>query len=163
MLWQMVLPDLLFNVVIPLLHLSPTNFKLMKVVTLFILFLIICSQLYAQEIHIDSSEIKRKIAISDGKYFKPTKQIRKAYRNRTLTNTSDYFNPTAQTVSNSALLKDSAYVNSFKKAAYKNSVRKIKVNRRIITGIIVIAGLVALPFVVVKGLNSLLSDARSTL
>lgn len=119
-------------------------------------------QLYAQEIRSDSLEIKRKIAFSDGKYFKPTKQIRKAYRQHVLHNTSDYFSPTIQKVSKSDFLKDSAYVKYFKNAAYEYSVRKIKLNRKIITGSIIIAGLVALPFVVVKGLNSLLSDVRST-
>lgn len=98
----------------------------MRVVTFLLLIFIMLGQLYAQEIRSDSLEIKRKIAFSDGKYFKPTKQIRKAYRNRTLTNTSDYFNPTAKTVSNSGLLKDSAYVKFYKEAAYKNTVHQIK-------------------------------------
>lgn len=123
----------------------------MRVVTFLLLIFIMSGQLYAQEIRSDSLEIKRKIAFSDGKYFKPTKQIRKAYRNRMLTNTSDYFNPTVQTVSNSALLKDSIYMKSYKNAAYNNSVRNIRLNRTIIiSGSIIIAGAVAVVVIIVK-------------
>jgi hypothetical protein len=127
----------------------------MKVITLFFLFLFVYNQLYAQEVRIDSIEIKRKIAYADGRIFKPTKQIRKAYRNHTLTNTSNYFNPTVQTVSNYRFLKDSVYVKSFKNAAYDNSVRNIKLNRTIIiTGSIVITGLIALGILIAKALES---------
>lgn len=111
----------------------------------------------------DSTSLKTTFATSDARRFKPTKQIRIDYRKHSLSNTSDYFKPTIQNVSNPGLLKDSIYVKSFKNAAYKNSIRKIKFKQKIIIGSIVVAGLVALPFVVAKGLKSLLADARSTI
>lgn len=123
----------------------------MRVVPFLLLIFIMSGRLYAQEIRSDSLEIKRKIAFSDGKYFKSTKQIRKAYRKHTLSNTSDYFNPTNKSVSNSDLLKDSTFVQAYKQAAYNNSVKNIKIDRTIIIGgSIIIAGAIAVAVIIIK-------------
>ncbi len=127
-----------------------------RIILLLLLLLTINLQLVAQVEKIDTSAVKRKIAFTDGRNFKPTKQIRKAYRNHVLTNTSNYFNPTIQTVSNSGFLKDSVYVKSYKNAAYNNSVRNIKLNRTIIIGgSVIIAGAVVVVVIIVKLVDAL--------
>lgn len=115
------------------------------------MMLILSSKLQAQNLQTDSAAFIEQKAYAYGRYFRPTKPIRKAYRKHTLTSTSDYFMPTKQTVPNSDLLNDSVFVQVYKEAAYDNSVRKIKSNRAIIWGgSVVIAGAIVVALIIVK-------------
>lgn len=88
------------------------------------LSLVTTLQLFAQIEKLDSAKLKTKIAIADARHFNQTKEIRLARRKRHLLNTSDYFRPTAMTVSKPKLLTDSVYVSAYKNAAYNKCIHR---------------------------------------
>lgn len=112
--------------------------------------------LYAQVIPIDSAKIKTKIAVVDARHFKITKTIRRARQRRLLLNSSDYFMPTASTVSDPRLLKDSVYVQAYKNAAYNRSVHNGKSGYYAVAAAEVVVGVVAAAALTVLLLTALL-------
>ncbi len=93
-----------------------------NIILLLLLLLVPTLQLFAQDTRSDSIAIKIKLAKADVRKFRTTKQIRTARRKRLLLNSSDYFKPTAATVSNPKFLTDSIYVMAYKDAAYNRSI-----------------------------------------
>lgn len=80
------------------------------------------------------------------------------------TETSDYFKPNEVGIQNKSLLQDSDYVKAYKITAYNRTLRQIKLNKTIIiTGGIVIVGIVALYVLIIKALGSAFSDIGSTI
>ncbi|MDF2430671.1 MAG: hypothetical protein JWP44_302 [Mucilaginibacter sp.] len=63
-------------------------------------------------------------ARKDAKKFSLSIAELKRFKAMHYPNTSDYFNPTAQTASNLALLKDSDYVKTFRNEAFYNSLKR---------------------------------------
>jgi hypothetical protein len=123
-----------------------------NIILLLLLSFVPTVQLFAQKAQPDSVTIKIELAKADARHFRPNKQIRTARKNRLLLNSSDYFMPTANTVSNSKLLTDSVYVKAFKDAAYNRSIHNGKtsyyavVSAEIIGGALVAGALLILAF-----------------
>ena len=128
-----------------------------------VLLFLVCScfnLLLAQVVQSDSSALKIKVAKADARHFRPNKQIRKAYRKKELSNTSDYFKPSNQTVSNSKLLNDSIYVKTYKTIAYKKTITQIRSIGTII-GFTIIIGIVVIVVDLVKLSNSVALGAAT--
>jgi len=133
----------------------------MKNIVLLVFLFSTTLQLFAQT---DSIALKTEIAFADAKHFRINKQIFKACRKKLATETSDYFKPNEVGIQNKSLLQDSDYVKAYKIAAYNRTLRQIKLNKTIIiTGGIVIVGIVALYVLIIKALGSAFSDIGSTI
>lgn len=114
-----------------------------------LILLILSLKLQAQTAQPDSAAI-RKTAIRDAdKSFKLNKTIRKAFRNKQLYSTSDYFKPNLNTTKNSELLTDSNYVKNFRHVAFDDTVNQIRLNRsKIVIVGVVVAGAAAVAVVI---------------
>jgi hypothetical protein len=133
----------------------------MKNIVLLVFLFTTTLQLFAQT---DSIALKTEIAFADAKHFRINKQIFKVCRKKLATETSDYFKPNEVGIQNKSLLQDSDYVKAYKIAAYNRTLRQIKLNKTIIiTGGIVIVGIVALYVLIIKALGSAFSDIGSTI
>jgi len=86
-----------------------------------LLVLLIAASAKAQATHQDSVRIKQ--AKKDARFFKLKKSELRRFNTEHFLATSDYFNPTART-SAPVLLNDSAYVQSYRNAAFYNAVHQ---------------------------------------
>jgi hypothetical protein len=102
----------------------------------------------AQTISRDSAMFE--IANADAKNFKLDRNTMGKFRERHFPNTSDHFKPTATMVSDTSLLKDSAYVKAFKMAAYQKTL-----HRRTTGHHVLIIGSIAVAVVVIVGVIAL--------
>ncbi|RYE11503.1 MAG: hypothetical protein EOP44_01340 [Sphingobacteriaceae bacterium] len=116
-----------------------------------LLFLLISLKVQAQTAQPDSVTI-RKIASRDAdRSYKLNRTIRKAFRNKQLYSTSDYFKPNANTTKNTTLLTDSGYVKAYRHIAFDNTVNQIRLNRSKIVIIgIVVAGVAVIVVAIIK-------------
>lgn len=116
-----------------------------------LILLIICLNAQAQTSKPDSVTI-RKTAIRDAdRSFKLNRTIRKAFRNKQLYSTSDYFKPNLNTTKNSELLTDSTYVKNFRHVAFDDTVNQIRLNRSKIVIIgAVIVGVAIISVLIIK-------------
>jgi hypothetical protein len=104
----------------------------------------------AQTVSRDSAMFE--IASADTKNFKLDQNAMGQFRAHHFPNTSDHFKPTASTVSDTSLLKDSAYVKAFKMAAYKKTLhRRTTGHHVLIAGSILVVALLALGYAVGSG------------
>lgn len=123
----------------------------MKQLLLCFLLLITVLQVSAQQSQYDSVKI-RQTAIRDAdNSFKLNRTIRKAFRQKQLYSTSDYFKPNLNTTKESNLLRDSNYIKVFRHTAFENVVYQIKLNRTklVIVGVVV-AGIAVVAVIIVK-------------
>ncbi|MGF7038820.1 hypothetical protein [Mucilaginibacter lappiensis] len=102
----------------------------------------------AQTISRDSAMFE--IANTDAKRFKLDHNTMGQFRAHHFPNTSDHFKPTASMVSDTSLLKDSAYIKAFKMAAYQKTL-----HRRTTGHHVLIIGSIAVAVVVIVGVIAL--------
>jgi hypothetical protein len=101
----------------------------------------------AQSISRDSAMTES--AKADAKNFKLDRNAMGQFRARHFPNTSDHFKPTASMVSDTSLLKDSAYVKAFKMAAYQKTLhRRTTGHHVLIAGSILVVVLLVLGYIV---------------
>ena len=124
---------------------------MLKFIILLFLLLTQNTSLFAQDTKTDSAKTAT-IAVTDAdKYLKINKKIRKAYRQKKLSSTSDYFKPTLQTTSNASFLTDSNYVKVYRHTAFESTVYQIPLNRtKVVIVAVAVAGVVVTVIVIVK-------------
>ncbi len=77
-----------------------------------------------------------KIAIADAKNFRLGDADMKDFRKNRRHLAADYFNPTITAASDTALLKDSVYVQTYRQTAYKKTRKRRTVAHHVLMGII---------------------------
>ncbi len=116
-----------------------------------LIMLILSLKLQAQTAQPDSVTI-RKVASRDAdRSYKLNKTIRKAFRNKQLYSTSDFFKPNEKTTKNPQLLTDSNYVKAFRHTSFDDTIYQIRLNRSKIVIIgVVVAGVAVIVIIIVK-------------
>jgi hypothetical protein len=95
-------------------------------------------------------------ANADTKNFKLDQNTMGQFRARHFPNTSDHFKPTASMVSDTSLLKDSAYVKAFKMAAYQKTLHLRTTGHHVlIAGSILVVAVVVLGYIFGSGLANM--------
>lgn len=110
--------------------------KFIKFTLVFFIIFGISGALNAQVINTDSV---KKIAQKDVLKFKLDKTDLKAFRANGRNPNSDLFKPTAKTTSNTSMLNDSLYVETFRKSAFKKTKRRKTIFHQVLIGGAVLA------------------------
>lgn len=132
-----------------------------RIILILLLTLSSTCALFAQT---DSTTLKTTLATIDASYFRLDREVRRAYRKHQITKTSDYLNPTTNRIRNPDLVSDSVYVSTYKNIAYKNTIRSIKSERKVIfIAGVVIVGVVAGAIVIAKALIDALAGVGTAI
>jgi hypothetical protein len=95
---------------------------MVKTLKLCLLLLIITMPVaLCQQTRVDSVA---KAARKDVKHFKLDNPLWKQFKHKRFAPTSDYFKPNTTDVSDTSLLKDSTYVNTYRMRAYKSTLHR---------------------------------------
>ena len=126
----------------------------MKALLFTSLIMIAAFGINAQTISRDSAMFE--IANADAKNFKLDGNAMGQFRARHFPNTSDHFKPTALMVSDTSLLKDSAYVKAFKMAAYQKTLhRRTTGHHVLIAGSILVVALLVIGYIAGSGFGNM--------
>jgi hypothetical protein len=121
-----------------------------------ITLLLVCIMAFTTKAQTAATDSVVKIAKADAKAFRLNDEDFKKFRKNRGNSGSDYFKPSAANVSNAALLRDSAYVMAYRRAAYT------KTRHRRTAGHYILLGGVALTVVVLiasaAAYNSVVTD-----
>lgn len=101
---------------------TPRKPTIMKLIAIILLAIISVHHAAAQTTPADSVQIAR-LANHDAGSFKLNPDDRKKFKVKSFPRRSDYFKPTAVYTSNPAMLNDSLYVQTFRDAAFSNTVK----------------------------------------
>lgn len=123
---------------------------MLKLLVFSLIGLFLTADLQAQTLRKDSVV---KDAFTDVKRFKLNKQQFKEFRKNKTNSYSDLFKPTKATVSDTANLADSVYVNAFRNAAYNKTLKRRTTGHHFLMGGVIytaatLAATVVLLFVV---------------